>query len=118
MEILIVDDSELIRERLVSMLTINKNIETVGQAGNSIEAMAYFKKYSPEMLLLDIHLPGENGITFLEKIKKISPETTVIMITNYAYPQYRKKCMELGADYFFEKSDGLESLQKILTYLL
>ena len=117
MKILIVDDSELIRDRLVSMLTINKNIETVGQASNSIEAMAYFKKYSPEIILLDIRLPGENGIAFLEKIKKLSPETTVIMLTNYAYQQYREKCMELGADYFLDKSNGFESLQKIVDEL-
>lgn len=115
MKILIVDDSKLIRERLVSMLITNKHTETVEQASNSIEAMAYFKKYSPEIIILDIRLPGENGITFLEKIKKLSPETTVIMLTNYMYPQYRKKCMQLGADYFLDKSNGIESLQKIVT---
>jgi len=110
MKLLIVDDSDFIRERLVAMFEDSEKIGVVYQARNSYEAIEQFNSFSPGMVLLDIRIPGDNGIKVLAKFKKLKPEARIIMLTNYPYEQYRKRCMELGADYFFEKSGDMNEI--------
>ena len=76
--------------------------------------MSYINGYNPDVIILDIRLPGENGIKILEKIKNSKSETIVIMLTNFPYPNYKVKCMALGADYFLDKSTEFELVEKIL----
>ena len=118
MRILIVDDSELIRQRLVDVIQDMEQAEIIGLAGNAEEAYHYFNGSSPDVCILDIHLPGENGIKILDKIKRKNKEVKIIILTNFPYPQYRKKCIELGADYFVDKSEEFGSIQKILEEIL
>ena len=114
MKLLIVDDSKLIRERLVETINGEHNIDIIGQVGNSTDAMSYINGYNPDVIILDIRLPGENGIKILEKIKNSKSETIVIMLTNFPYPHYRIKCKELGANYFLNKSSEFELIPEIL----
>jgi DNA-binding NarL/FixJ family response regulator len=58
----------------------------------------------PDAVILDIQMPKENGISVLKKIKKDRPATIVIIFTSYPFEQYRKRCVDLGADFFFDKS--------------
>jgi DNA-binding NarL/FixJ family response regulator len=104
MKILIVDDSAVVRERLVGMLSEIEGVEIAGEAENPQEAIEAIRRLKPDAVVLDIQMPGGNGIDVLEQIKKDSPAPMVIMLTNFPYPQYRKKCMEIGADFFFDKS--------------
>ena len=114
MKILIVDDSELIRQRLVEMIGEIDQTEVIGLAGNAEEAYSYYNGSCPDVIILDIHLPGENGIRILERIKKKNKEVKIIILTNFPYPQYKRKCMELGADYFVDKSERFELIHEIL----
>ncbi|MBU0558522.1 MAG: response regulator [Bacteroidetes bacterium] len=70
-------------------------------------------------MILDISIPATSGIDVLERIKNVSQETIVIMLTNYSSEQFRKKCFELHADYFFYKSneyfDVLNTLITVVT---
>ena len=76
------------------------------------------RRLKPDVVILDIHLPGSSGIEVLEAIKKDKPAPIVIMFTNYPYPQYRKRCMDLGADFFFDKSTEHEKLTEVFKRLL
>ncbi|MBE0648254.1 MAG: response regulator transcription factor [Bacteroidales bacterium] len=114
MKILIVDDSELIRQRLVDLIREFEEIKNIDLAGNAEEAYASCSESYPEVIILDIHLPGENGIKILEKIRKKNEVVKIIILTNFPYPQYRKKCMELGADYFVDKTNEFASVGDIL----
>ena len=114
MKVFIADDSVVLRERLANMLADIPGIETVGEAGEGLEATDAIQRLKPDLVILDIRMPGGNGIDALKSIKKETPTPTVIMLTAYPYPQYRKKCLEAGADYFFDKST--ES-QKVTTTL-
>jgi len=114
MKILIVDDSELIRQRLVELISEFEEIKNVDLAGNAEEAYAACSESYPDVIILDIHLPGENGIKILEKIRKKNKVVKIIILTNFPYPQYRKKCMELGADYFVDKTNEFASVSGIL----
>jgi len=116
--LLIVDDSDLIRERLITLFKNNENISTILQAKNSSEAYDLFNSFSPDIVILDIRIPGDNGIVVLEKLKKINHTVKVIMLTSYPYEQYRRKSMELGADYFFEKSGDMNRIIEVCNKLI
>ncbi len=114
MKVLIVDDSELIRQRLIDLIREFEVIHDVALAGNAEEAYDSCSEIYPDVIILDIHLPGENGIKILEKIRKKNSDVKIIILTNFPYPQYRKKCLELGADFFLDKTGEFESVRDIL----
>ena len=118
MKVFIVDDSALVRERLIAMISENPEIEITGQAENAQEATNSIRKLKPDVVILDIRMPGGNGIEVLKNIKKNNSAPTVIIFTNYPYPQYRKKCMEAGADYFFDKSNEFHKIIEVLKKLI
>ena len=68
------------------------------------------KNGKPFLLLLDIRMPKGNGIEVLEILKKMPNSPTIIMFTNYPYYQYRKRCMDAGADFFFYKALEFDKL--------
>ncbi len=118
MQVFLVDDSAIVRERLASMLSEIKYVEIAGEAENAHDALQDIEKLKPDAVILDIRMPDGNGIDVLEKIKKSRPAIQVIMFTNYPYPQYRKKCMNYGADYFFDKSTEFERVAEALKRLM
>jgi DNA-binding NarL/FixJ family response regulator len=118
MKILIADDSPILRERLKTMLSDFPEVEIAGQAHDTPEAIKSIKELKPDVVILDIRMPGGSGIEVLQSIKKDRPEIKVIMFTNYPYPQYRKKCMNLGADFFFAKATESEEVPKVIEQLL
>jgi CheY-like chemotaxis protein len=95
-----------------------EGLEFIGQAANANDAVEGILKLKSDVVILDIRLNGgENGMNVLERIKKEQSPPVVIMLTNYPYPQYRKKCRELGAEYFFDKVTEIESFVKVLRTL-
>jgi len=118
MKVFIADDSQVMRERLIEMLSELPEIEIVGQAEDGIQATNLIEKLNPDVVILDIRMPKGSGIDVLQKIKKNNPATIVIMLTNYPYPQYQKKCMKAGADYFFDKSTEFEKVTEALKELI
>jgi DNA-binding NarL/FixJ family response regulator len=110
MRVFLVDDSEIIRQRLRRMLSRVDQVQVVGEVGSAQEAIAAIQRDKPDLVLLDIHLMGGSGIDVLEKIKGDPLAPIVIVLTNYPYPQYRARCMEAGADYFFVKSAEFEKV--------
>ena len=113
MRLLIVDDSAALRARLAAIFSLIEGIEVVGQAQNAPEALASIRALRPEIVILDIQMPGGSGIDVLREVKRDYPQTIVIMLTNHAEPQYRKRCMDLKADYFLSKSTDSKLLIEI-----
>jgi len=118
MRIFIADDSELLRVRLVNMLSEIEGIEIIGQAQDSLSAIEFIEKLDPHVVILDIRMPQGNGIKVLEAIKENLRSPKVIIFTNYPYPQYRKRYMDGGADFFFDKSTEFEKLVDTVKYLV
>jgi DNA-binding NarL/FixJ family response regulator len=114
MKVFIVDDSAIVRERLINMLSELEEIEVIGQAEDAREAIDSITKLKPDAVLLDIRMPGGSGIDVLEHIKKDQPAPIVIMLTNYPDTQYRKKCMDAKADFFLDKSTEFEKVIEVL----
>jgi len=118
MKIIIVDDSPLVRERLISMCADLEGVQVVGEAENVLEAVRAIKRLHPDLVVLDIKMPLGSGIDVLRHIKKSDSSCKVIVLTNYPYPQYREKCKALGAEYFFDKSTEFEKVPEVLEQLL
>jgi DNA-binding NarL/FixJ family response regulator len=118
MKVFIADDSALLRERLIDMLSELEGIEIVGQAQDSLSAVRSIHKLKPDVVILDIWMPGGSGFNVLQNIKKNKVAPVVIMFTNYPYSQYRKKCMDEGADFFFDKSSEFEKINEVLKQLV
>lgn len=110
MKVFIVDDSLVVRERLVAMLSELPNIQIIGQAADAPEAINSIRELHPDAVVLDIRMPHGTGIDVLEAIKNNNSSPIIIILTNYPYPQYQKKCMDLGAHYFFDKSSEFDKV--------
>ena len=116
-KVLIVDDSEILRDRLIAMLSEIVEPENISQAKDVPDAISSFRKLHPDVVILDIRMPGGSGIEVLEEMKKSSRPPLVIVFTNYPYPQYRRKCIEAGADFFFDKSTEFDKATEVLKQL-
>ena len=119
MKLFIVDDSEIMRDRLITMFSEIKDIEVVGYAEETLEAIKLIRDISPDIVILDIRIPGGSGIDVLENIKgKKNNSPIVIVLTNYAYPQYKERCIKLGAEYFFDKSTEFNDVYEVIQLLV
>ena len=115
LSVYIVDDSQVMRERLTESVADIAGVKIAGQSGDPLEALDGIQKSHPDVVILDIRLPQKSGIDVLKDIKENPVSPIVIMITNYPYHQYRQACMAAGADYFFSKLDEFEMIRKTLS---
>jgi DNA-binding NarL/FixJ family response regulator len=117
MKIVIADDSSLLRERIKSLLISINNVYVVGEAENGVQALQLIREKEPDLAIIDIRMPEMNGIEVLKRIRELKMKTKVCILTNYPYPQYKRKCFEEGADYFFSKTEDFEDLNMVITGL-
>ena len=117
MNVFIAEDSALVRERLIDLLSDLPDVAVVGWARSPAEAVEGIRDLTPDVVILDIHLSGGSGMDVLARIKRSGSPPTVVVLTNYVYPEYRKRCMELGADFFFDKSADFDRIPGVLDRL-
>jgi DNA-binding NarL/FixJ family response regulator len=117
LKVLIADDSNLVRERLAALVSEVEDAELVSQVGNAREAIEAIQRLKPDVAILDIRMPGDSGLQVLEVIKADKAAPVVIVLTAFPYPQYRRKCLEAGAEYFFDKSSEFDRVAKVLEEL-
>ena len=118
MRIVIADDSIVVRQRLIRMLGDVNGVEVVGQADDVPSARNLVESLKPDVAILDIRMPTGSGADLVPDLKKLDPAPKVIMLTNYAYPENRKKCMDGGADFFFDKSTEFQKIVGVLKGML
>jgi DNA-binding NarL/FixJ family response regulator len=115
LRVFVADDSALVRAAVVDMIDSIPGVQVVGFSENGPQALEFIRKTPPNVLVLDIRMPGKSGIEVLQEVKRNHAGVTVIMLTNYPYAPYRKKCLEAGADYFFEKAMDFDKVVTVLT---
>lgn len=118
-KIVLVDDEMIEIEALKFMLSRNfDNLLIVGEATNGIEAIEVVKLTNPDIVVMDIRMPGIDGLKAIEEIKKISPNIRVLMLTAYSSFEYALHALKLGVDDYLlkpiKRSNMIETLNKII----
>jgi DNA-binding NarL/FixJ family response regulator len=113
-KVLVVEDSPIVRERLVALIGGLGNVSIVGQAEDGFKAQQLFRQHRPDAVVLDIQVPGINGLDLLAQFKKEHHECVVMVLTTYAFEEFRRRCAALGADHFFDKSTEFERINEVL----
>lgn len=112
--ILLVDDHEVVRLGLKALLERNSNFEVVGEAGNAREAIELVDSLAPDVIVLDIRLPGGSGIEACQEITTKHPEAKVIMLTSYAEDEMLFSAIRAGAAGYVLKQIGGEDLVRAI----
>ncbi len=112
--IILVDDHEVVRLGLKSLLDRHPQFEVVAEAGTAREALKHVEQYSPDVVVMDIRLPGGSGIDACEKITESYPDTQVIMLTSYAEDEMLFSAIRAGAAGYVLKQIGGDDLVRAL----
>jgi DNA-binding NarL/FixJ family response regulator len=114
LRVLIADDSAVVRDRLPRLLADVPGVEVVGQTADANATVAALTSLRPDVLILDLFMPGGGGISVLNRLRDLPARPVVIVFTNARYPEYREACARLGAEHFLDKSRDADRLVAIV----
>ena len=108
----LVEDSSVVRENLIAALEENTPIEIVGVAEDESSAIHWLtaRDHACELVIVDIFLRGGTGLGVLKGIGSVPHDMKRVVLSNHATPDIRDKCIELGADEVFDKSNQLDEM--------
>ena len=108
--VLIVDDHPMVRQGLRSVLSLDQDIQVVGEAGEGLNALQAAENLSPDVILLDIQLPGPTGVELVDQLYKKAPRTRIIMLTAFDNNQYVLDALTAGAYAYLLKNSTNETV--------
>lgn len=112
--ILIADDHAVVRSGLRTLLSATEDIEIVGEAENGVETLSLAESLKPDMVLLDISMPPENGVKTAQQLKEANPATIVLFLTMHEDETLLHEALRAGAaGYLIKRADESEILQAI-----
>lgn len=114
LKLLIVDDSELIRSRLVDWFQNVLGMTDIGTAGTLEQTLARVREGQPVLTILDLHLPDGNARQSIAELKQLAPAMCIAILTNDASEYNRARCLQAGADWFFDKSTEFEKVLELV----
>ncbi len=117
-KICIVEDDRDLREALSMMIQFTDRYELVGSFENAERALENIPNLEPDAILMDINLPGESGISCVNKLQNLSPESLVMMCTSYDNDDKVFQSLEAGATGYILKTEGPANILKALDELL
>ncbi len=103
LRVLLVEDNRIYREAFKDNLHQHFPIMSVVEAQNADEALLQIRATPPDLIFMDIRLPGMNGLQLTQRIKKAFPKIPIAILTGYDLPEYRQAAVQYGADGFFVK---------------
>lgn len=108
----LIEDSPLIRENLIATLQEMVDLEVVGQAEDEAGALRWLHEEAVpcDLLIIDIFLKRGTGLALLPKARQLQPGAKLVVLSNYATVEMRRRCEQLGADQVFDKSSELDEL--------
>lgn len=112
--LVLVDDHEVVRLGLKTLLERHPQFEVIGEASNARDAVELVGRIKPDVVLMDIRLPGASGIEACEEITKNNPNSKVIMLTSYAEDEMLFSAIRAGASGYVLKQIGGEDLVKAI----
>jgi DNA-binding NarL/FixJ family response regulator len=113
----LVEDSAPILHRLAEMIAALEGVSIVGDADTSASAILGIACSEPDVVVLDIHLREGSGLDVLRESRPVFPATVFIMLTNSPSDQYRRSCMQAGANHFLDKNFEFGRVTEIIAAL-
>jgi DNA-binding NarL/FixJ family response regulator len=109
-KVLITDDHPIVRNGIKQILNDCSDINVVCDVSNGHELLNELKTITVDVILLDISMPGRNGLSYIKEIKNIKPEVAVLMLSIYSEEQYALRSLKLGASGYLTKSSTPDEL--------
>jgi len=118
LRVLIVEDNRVYREEFKGSLSIHFPSMVIEEAVDAEEALQKISKTPPQLIFIDMRLPGMNGLQLTQKIKGDFPNVRIAIVTGYDIPEYRQAAAQYGAEAFFVKEslkwDEVKALVKLI----
>jgi two-component system response regulator DesR len=108
--LVLADDQELVRTALAALLELEEDLEVVGQVGRGDELVDVVRREQPDVALVDIEMPGLDGLAAASVLSDEAPATNVLMLTTFGRPGYLRRAMEAGAHGFVVKDAPADQL--------
>jgi two-component system response regulator DesR len=116
--VLLAEDQAMIREALAALLSFEDDIEVVAQVGRGDEVTSAAQATLPDVALLDIEMPGADGLTAAAALHQVCPDIKVIILTTFGRPGYLRRAMESGASGFVVKDSPADKLARTIRDVL
>ncbi|MEE1619541.1 response regulator transcription factor [Brachybacterium sp. J153] len=108
--VVLVDDEHLIRSALATMLSLEEDLDVVGEASSCAEGEELARRLQPQVALLDLQMPDGDGLELARRVATVSPATRVLVVTSHARPGYLKRALVEGVLGFLPKTAAAAEL--------
>ena len=115
---LIVEDNVTFRRSLKELLCARFSSMAVEEAGDGEEALQKIDAFVPDLIFMDIKLPGESGLHVTKRVKSKYPEMIIIILTYYDSPEHREAAFRCGANYYLPKGTSTEEVVELVQTIL
>ena len=116
--VLLAEDQAMIREALAALLSFEDDMEVVAQVGRGDEVAAAAQRARPDVALLDIEMPGMDGLSAAAELRRVSPATRIVILTTFGRPGYLRRAMEGGVSGFIVKDSPADKLAQTIRKVL
>ena len=110
----LVEDHQLVRAGIRSLLEAASGIEVVGEAGDGREALEMLESVRPDVVILDVTMPGLNGLETATRVRKAQPDIRILMLSMYANEEYVAQAMRAGARGYIFKDSAATDLESAI----
>ena len=119
LRVYLVEDSAHVRDLLLDFLHVPGEVEIVGYSDTEEESVKAIIAHPVDAVIVDLKLREGGGMAVIERLRKadLNPPPKLIVFTNHPFPEIRRRAMQLGADYFFDKSADYDSVRATLQTL-
>lgn len=112
--VILADDELLLREAVMALLSLEDGITVLGTASTGTEAVELVRKTRPDVAVLDLEMPTQDGIEAAAEIHRSAPHTRVVLLTRHARPAVLRRALEAGVSAFVTKATSVKDLPSIL----
>ena len=109
-KIILADDHNIVRKGLKALLSSEEDFEIIGEAKNGLEAVTLVEKLQPDILVLDLLMPGINGMEVARRLKKLKTKTSIVILSMHDNEAYVSEALRTGVDAYVLKESPPEEL--------